>query len=108
MGLITQGGASVGRCALGLNFSSLQDSGSRALDLSVEGFSGINPMTFAAVPFDAGCVALSSQTAAGMLVTRALPAPKITYPKCHHIYAQDHLGALFRRAVVRSEFLEAF
>src|SRR5258707_4540895 len=43
-----------------------------------------------------------------MLVARALLAPKITYPKCDHIYAQDHLGALFRRAVVRSESLEVF
>ena len=39
MGLITQGGASVGRCALGFNISSLQNSGPRALDLSVEGLS---------------------------------------------------------------------
>jgi len=47
-------------------------------------------MTYSAVLFGADCVARSLQTAAGMLVARALSAPKT--PRClrHRNYACQH------------------
>jgi len=47
-------------------------------------------MAYPPVLFDAGFVARSLQTAAGMLVARASPAPKIPRRLRHRIYASQY------------------
>ena len=51
----------------------------------------------AAVLFAAGGVARSLQTAAGMRVVRALPAPKTPRRERHRICVHDHLAPRLRR-----------
>ena len=53
---------------------------------------GVTPVTYSIVLFAADIVARSPQTHSGMLVARALPAPKMHGRLRHRIYASDHLG----------------
>jgi len=64
-------------------------------------------MTYSAVLFGADCVARSLQTTAGMLVARALSAPKT--PRClrHRNYACQHLATVRSSEIDRASKIPA-